>query len=284
MKNNLRIAFFGTPPLTLEILEELKNSNFSPELIVTGPDAPVGRKLILTSPEPKKWAEENNIQIIQPEKITEEFLEKLKKTSWDLFIVVAYGKILPEDLINIPKYGTLNIHYSLLPKYRGATPVESAILNGETKTGVCIQKMVYELDAGPVIALEEVDIDSEETAPELRNRLNQIGKKLLVETLPKYISGEIKPVEQNHIEKTRCGKIKKEDGEIKLTENPEELYRKYRAYHGWPSVFFFVEKNNVRTRVKITEATFQNGEFIPLKVVPEGKKEISYESFSRNLN
>ncbi len=284
MQNNLNIAFFGTPELTIEILDELKDSGFLPKLIVTGPDVRAGRKLSLTTPKPKEWAEKNQIELLQPEKINPEFLEELKKNPWDLFIVVAYGKILQEELISIPKHGVLNIHYSLLPKYRGATPVESAILSGDTKTGVSIQKMVYELDAGPVLAQKEVSIEKDETAPKLRGRLNEIGKKLLVEVIPAYVSGEIVPKEQNHEEKTRCGKIKKEDGEIKLSGNGEELYRKYKAYFGWPGTFFFIEKNETRTRVKITEAKMENSQFVPLKVIPEGKKEISFEDFRRNSN
>src|SRR4029079_15619282 len=121
----------------------------------------------------------------------ENMRESKKVLQFDLFIVVAYGKILPENILNIPKLGSINIHYSMLPKYRGASPVESAILNGDTETGVTIQKMVYKMDAGPVIAEKKVEILPDETAPELRERLIKIGGSLLVETLPKIMAGEI---------------------------------------------------------------------------------------------
>lgn len=273
-----RIAFFGTPPLTTEILDALASAGYAPSLVITNPDTPQGRGMVLTSPAPKLWAQERGIAVIQPEKITDAVIATLKEQVWDLFIVVAYGSILPETLINIPKHGTINIHYSLLPRYRGATPVEAALLAGDTETGVCIQTMVYELDAGAIIAEEKESIHPNDTTPILRGRLNTKAAALLIQTLPEYLNGAITPAAQDNSKATRCRKIKKEDGLITLSDDPIILDRKYRAYQPWPGLYFFVEKNNIQVRVKISSATFDGVHFIPTIVIPENMKPMAMES------
>jgi len=266
--SKVNFAFFGTPDVASETLEILKEAGFLPSLIVTSPDKPQGRKMFVTPPPVKVWAEKNNINYIQPETLEEKSFH-----GFDLFIIVAYGKILPENILNIPKLGSINIHYSLLPKYRGAAPVESAILNGDTETGVVIQKMQFELDSGPILAEESVNILPYETAPELRARLIKIGGELLVKTLPKIVAGDVRHKMQDESKATYSKKIKKEDGQIDLNDNPIKNYNKFRAYALWPRTFFF--KNN--KRIIVTEAILENGEFIIRKVVPEGKKEIIYK-------
>jgi methionyl-tRNA formyltransferase len=195
----------------------------------------------------------------------------------DINIVVAYGKIIPENILNMPKYGSINIHYSLLPKYRGASPVESAILNGDRETGVTIQKMAYKMDSGPILAQEKVMIDNTEKAPELRARLIQIGAELLIKILPDIASGKIKQIPQNEKEATFCKKIKKEDGLIDLNDDAVKNYNKFRAYALWPRTFFF--QNN--KRIIITDAILENNQLIIKKVLPEGKKEIMWEEFKK---
>lgn len=272
-KQNVNFAFFGTPDVSSETLEILKNSGYLPSLIVTSPDKPQGRKMLLTPPIVKTWAIENNIPFVQPEKIDEEFTIKLSKENFDLFIVVAYGKILPENFINIPKFGSINIHYSLLPKYRGASPVESAILNREKETGVAIQKMEYKMDSGPIIALEKTEILPNETSSELRKRLITIGATLLIKVLPDFIESKITLIKQDENDATYCKKIKKEDGLVDINkEKGEDLYNKFRAYFKWPRIFFFKENK----RIIITDAVLEDGKFIIKKVLPEGKKEIDY--------
>ncbi len=269
-KNKLNFIFFGTPDVASSTLEILKQGRFLPSLIVTSPDQKQGRKMILTPPPVKVWAEENNIPYIQPEKLND------LKINADLFIVVAYGKIMPEKLINLPKLGSINIHYSLLPKYRGASPVESAILNGDTETGVTIQQMAFKIDSGAILVQEKVDILPDEKAQDLRIRLIQIGGKLLVKSLPNIISQKITPTPQDEENSTHCGKIKKEDGLMDMkNESSADLYNKFRAYALWPRTFFF--KNN--KRIIITDATLDNGNFVIKKILPEGKKEIKYEEF-----
>lgn len=276
-KNKINFVFFGSPEVASKTLEILKQADYLPSLIITSEDKPQGRKMILTPSPVKVWAEQNNIPFIQPEKFDEAFMEKLSSIDFDLSIVVAYGKILPEKLINLPKHGTLNIHYSLLPKYRGASPVESALLNGDKTTGVSIQKMVYKLDSGPVIAKQEVEILFDDNKENLRDKLIEIGGNLLVNILPKYLDGEVTPFYQDEDEATFCHKIKKEDGEIDIEGNDLKNYNKYRAFLGWPGVFFFKEINGQKTRFKITQAQYENDKFIIKKVIPEGKKEIDYK-------
>jgi len=268
----MKFAFFGTPEVAEKTLEILKQNNLLPSLVITAPDKPKGRKLIITPPPVKVWAEKNNIPVLQPEKL-KELEDKLK--DYDLFIVVAYGKIFPEWLINLPKYGTLNIHYSLLPKYRGAAPVQAAILNGETETGVTIQKMVYELDAGPIVAEEKVKIEPNEKTPELLEKLAKIGGNLLVKILPDYLAGKIKPKEQVG-EPSFCPKIKKEDGLINLNDNPIKNYNKFRAFYEWPRTYFFKDGK----RIIITDAELKDGKFVIKKIIPEGGKEIDYSLIS----
>lgn len=285
MKNNtskkLNFIFWGTPDVASKTLDILKENGFVPSLIVTAPDAKSGRGLHMQSSPVAIFAEQNNISCLKPEKLDEKFSNKLKPISYKLSIVVAYGKIIPKEILNIPKLGSINIHYSLLPKYRGASPVESAILNGETETGVSIQKMVYKMDAGPIIREGKTNILPDEKAFDLRKRLIQIGGNLLIDILDTpsakghspFAGGE----EQDEAKATFCKKIKKEDGLVDLeAELPNVLYNKFRAYAQWPRTFFF--KNN--KRIIITNAVLENDEFVIKKVLPEGKKEIDYKDFN----
>ncbi len=270
----INFVFWGTPDVASETLEILKQAGFLPSFIVTSPDKPQGRKMIITPPPVKIWAIENNIPYIQPEKLIVEEIQKLFETSVDLFLVVAYGKIIPEKILNIPKFGSINVHYSLLPKYRGASPVESAILNGDTETGVAIQQMEFKMDTGPILAMEKVPIQPHEKAYELRKKLIKIGGELLVKILPDFISGKITPTIQNENEASYCKKIQKEDGLIDLSDDPIKNYNKFRAYATWPRTFFFKEDQ----RIIITDAAIENGNFIIKKVIPEGGKEVEYKN------
>lgn len=287
ISDKLNFVFWGTPDVASETLEILKRNGYIPSLVITAPDRPQGRKMLVTSPEVKKWANTNKIPCLQPEKLEKEMETIIKNgSSFDLFIVVAYGKIIPESIINIPKLGSINIHYSLLPKYRGASPVESAVLNGDTETGVTIQKMEFKMDAGPIIAEEKIAIFLDEKASELRTRLIKIGGELLVKTIPKIIKKEIKSTKQDESQATFCKKIKKEDGLIDLDGDAVKNYNKFRAYASWPRTFFF-RKNK---RIIITDAKLEDNpldlargkQFVIKKVLPEGKKEIKYEDFLKS--
>lgn len=276
-----KIAFFGTPSFTVEFLDLLYDQGYVPSLIVTNPDRPSGRGMKLASPAPKQWAEKNGVRVLQPEKITPDIIEHLRGEHWDLFIVIAYGAILPEALITLPKHGTINVHYSLLPKYRGATPVESAILNGDTETGVCIQKMRYALDSGPLIAEQKVSIDPSDTTVTLRNKLNQEALLLLPTTLLQLFDETVSPKEQDETKATICKKIKKSDGAIDLSSDPSVLDRTFRALSASPGVYTTIVRNGVPVRLKIKKAHLEEGAFVLDVVIPENGKPLSREEFDR---
>jgi methionyl-tRNA formyltransferase len=198
--------------------------------------------------------------------------EELSKETWDLFVVIAYGKIIPEKIINLPKYGTLNVHYSLLPVYRGATPVESAILNGDSITGVVIQQMRYKLDSGPVLAQKEVNIAPEDTTPSLREKLNKEALSLLPEVLRKIEIGSLEMTEQVETNASHCKKISKEDGLLNLSDSETINDRKYRAYYGSIGTYFFVDNK----RFKITKAHLDGEQFVIDEVTPENGKKMPY--------
>nr|MBP7805166.1 methionyl-tRNA formyltransferase [Candidatus Paceibacterota bacterium] len=253
-----KIAFWGTPALTTTYLDALLNAGMPPVVVITNPDRPKGRGHELAPTPAKVWALLHNIPVLQPEKLDESFDFTLSTFDLDISIVVAYGSIMPERIINIPKYKTLNVHYSLLPKYRGAAPTESAILNGDAETGSAIQIMAKKLDSGDIIALEKTPIGPDETTTELRGRLTDIGAQLLVKTIPDYIAGKIMPIAQDESGATHSGKIKKEDGLLDLDADGILNYRKYRAYIEWPRIYFF--KND--KRVIVTKAHMENEKFI----------------------
>ena len=283
---SIKFVFFGTPEISVRTLEILKNHGFLPSLIVTNPDSKKGRGMHLTPSPVAIWAKNNSIPCLKPEILEPKALLRASPKQGfglDLFIVVAYGKILPEELINLPKFGTINLHYSLLPKYRGASPVEEALLNGDTETGVSIQKMQFRLDSGPILAEEKVPIDLDETKIDLLNKLVEVGGNLLTEILSKIMEGKTSFKEQDEREATFCKKIKGEDGLIteedlfESVSNPEKsatLYNKYRAFFGWPGTYFFRDGK----RYKITKAKLENDKFIIEKVIPESKKEINFNT------
>ena len=270
----MNIAFWGTPDLTTVYLDALLEAGMTPCVIITNPDRPKGRGHELAPTPAKVWALEHNIPVLQPEKLDTAFSLQLRAYSLDISIVVAYGSIISQELIDLPKHGTLNVHYSLLPRYRGASPTEAAILAGDNETGCAIQVMARSLDSGPIIALEKTPIGSDETTTELRARLTNIGAKLLVENLPAYISGVLPATPQDQSLATHCGKIKKEYGLLDLNGNALENYRKYRAYIEWPRTYFFADNK----RIIITKAHYENNNFIIERVLPEGKKEMDYSN------
>jgi len=279
LKKELNFAFLGTPNVASQTLDILESDGYIPSIIITSPDKPSGRGLEIHESPVSAWAKEHNIRCLKPEKITPDIIDELNKLNLDLSVVVAYGKILPESLISTPRLGTINIHYSLLPKYRGASPLESALLNDEKETGVSIQQMVFKLDSGPILAEREIPIDINETKEGLREILINTGGYLLCKILPKIIEGSIIPVEQDESKASYCTKINKEDGEIILGEHHKKNYNKYRAFYGWPGTYFFITRHDKKIRIKIKEAAYEDDLFIVKRVTPEGKKEISYSDF-----
>jgi methionyl-tRNA formyltransferase len=272
----INFAFWGTGKISKETIDILFQNSYVPKIIITTEDKRSGRGMQINESELSIWAKEHNVTCLKPTKIDNDFIEEFKKYNIDLSIVVAYGKILPKEIIDLPSLGTINIHYSLLPKWRGASPIESALLNNEEKTGISIQQMVFRLDSGPIIAEKELSIDINDTKDILRNNLILEGGQLLVKVLPNIIKKDITPTPQDESKATYCKKIKKEDGEINPNGNPKENWSKYRAYFGWPGVFFF--KNG--KRIKITKAKYENDSFIIERVIPEGKKETDFKNIN----
>jgi len=289
--SRIKFVFFGTPELSVEILEHLKENGFIPSLIVTNPDRPQGRKMILTPPPVKLWAQKNEIKFLQPEKLDSVFNLQLATYNPQLFIVVAYGKILPKKVLEIPEKGTLNIHYSLLPKYRGASPIESAILNDDKDTGVSIMLMDERMDHGPVVAQQrpenhESGIMNQEwpmKASELRGVMNKIAGKLLAEVIPRWVAGEINAEAQDHTQATYTKKFTKADGEINLADDDYINFLKVQAFDDTIGTHFFASKQGKNIRVVVKDAESRNGQLIITRVIPEGKKEISYGEFERGL-
>ncbi len=241
-----KIIFLGTPEFGAIVLEKLIKNEFKPALVITASDKPVGRKQIITPSPVKIIAEKYKVTVLQPKKI-QEAESKIKKIKPGLIIVAAYGEIIPKKILDIPKHGSLNVHPSLLPKYRGASPIQFAILNGEEKTGISIIKMTEKLDQGPILAsLEYLIKSSDVTYKELEEELANWGAELLIEIIPDWIDGEIKPKPQDESKATYARIIKKEDGKINWEKTSEEIERQVRAFNPWPSAFCKVDNKTIK--------------------------------------
>ncbi|MBI4120785.1 MAG: methionyl-tRNA formyltransferase [Parcubacteria group bacterium] len=289
-QSNIAFAFFGTDEFSVIILEVLKSAGMLPALVVTAPDRPKGRGLKLTPPPVKVWAQKNGIPLLQPEKLDGHFYSLLTAHySLDLFVVASYGKILPKEIINIPKHGALNVHPSLLPLYRGASPIQAQILEGTPETGVTIMVMDEKMDHGPVAAqrlLGGVSLHKVQNLPDaekLKGLLAHLGGTLLAEVMPGWLAGTINPKEQDDTHATYTKKISKEDGLIKLEDDAEKNFRRFKAFIDWPGAYFFAQRNGESVRVKITDAALEDGAFVVKRIIPEGKKEMSYDDFLRQV-
>ena len=271
----INFAFFGTDQFAVKVLEELKAKNLQPSLVVTTPDTPQGRHLSLTPPPVKRWCEENNIKYDQPEKLkTYQLPDNL-----DFALVAAYGKILPASLLDQLPGKFLNIHPSLLPKYRGASPLQAAIANNDPEAGVTIMVVDEEMDHGPIIAQEKV-APNQKWFEGLRDESAELGAKLLAQVLSDWLSGKLSPQAQNHEQATYTKKISKSEAEINLADDPKINFAKIRAYTPSPGAYFFAPKNGKNIRLIIKQAHLSEpGELVIDRVVPEGKKETAYTDF-----
>ncbi|MEW5907598.1 MAG: methionyl-tRNA formyltransferase [Patescibacteria group bacterium] len=275
-----KFVFWGTGEFAVKILDFLRKNHFDPSLIVTTSDKPKGRTMKIMPTPVKLWAKENNKIILQPEKITD--VHNLIVSHYDIFLVADYGKIIPIEILNIPKFGCLNIHPSLLPEFRGPSPIQSFILSGGGKTGVSIILMDEQMDHGPIIASKELEIDTSKLKlynKELEEKLAELGARLFMETIEDWIEGKIKPRDQNHSQATYTKKITKKDGLIDLNESAEIIERKIRAFTPWPAAYFFIEKIGKKKRIIITSAEIKNSRLFIKKIKPEGKKEMNLEDF-----
>ncbi len=232
----MKVIFFGTPAFAAEFLKGLiADADFEVVGVVTQPDEPVGRKQVLTAPPVKELGVTHDLPVFQPTKLKDEaFQAQIKKLGADVGVVVAYGRILPESLVSILPHGFVNVHPSLLPKYRGPSPIIAAIAGGDDETAVTIMKLVQDMDAGPSLAQTKIAVDPDETPDSLTTKIVDVGLPLLLETLKEYVAGAIEPREQDHAQATFCKLLKREDGVIDWSDSAENIERKVRAFNPWP--------------------------------------------------
>ncbi|WP_297890140.1 methionyl-tRNA formyltransferase [Sulfurihydrogenibium sp.] len=254
----MRVLFWGTPEFAVESLKALIDSNHEVVGVITQPDKPKGRGQKVQPPPVKEEALKHGIPVFQPEKIKNnpEILDTIKKLNPDISVVVAYGKILPEEIINIPKYKTINVHASLLPKYRGAAPIQRAIMEGDEETGVCIMEIVKELDAGDVYQCRKVKINPDDDIITLHDKLAKEGADLLIEVLNKIEKGQITKTPQDHSNATYAKPIEKEEGKIDWKRPAKDIFNQIRALKVWPKAFTEFRGQ----QIKILDATIVNCE------------------------
>lgn len=258
----MRVIFMGTPDFAVSILDTLVNEGHEIYLVVTQPDKPVGRKGELTPSPVKKWAEERDLPIFQPERIKDQSaIDAIREFPIDIGVVAAYGQIIPQEILDIPKYGFINVHASLLPKYRGASPIQWSILNGEAVTGVTIMQMGPGLDDGDIILQEEVNISADETGGSLFDKLATEGGNLCCMAMLGIENGFSEHHPQDHSQATYVGTLKKDMGVIDFATDAAYIERMVRAFNPWPTAFTFLNgemfkiwESHVVTELEIEEA------------------------------
>lgn len=275
-------AFFGTDDFAVQVLATLAARGVKPGLIVTTPDQPAGRGQTLTPPPVKVWAQKAQIPHAQPKDLRHSsFSDQLSAFSCQLFLVAAYGKIIPPEILALPARGVLNIHPSLLPQYRGPSPIQTAILNGDAETGVSLMLLDEELDHGPILAAVSFQLLAV-SFTQTRDQLAQLGAELFLKTVPKYLAGEITPQTQDHAAATYTKKFTKTDAELNLSDPAKLNYRKILALNPNPGPWFLDDNG---TRLRVLTAHLELGSLAPKlvfdHVIPEGKKEMDWESYLR---
>ncbi len=268
------IVFFGTEDFSLNALRALVEAGYTVAFVVTKPDSPQGRGHKLTPPAVKTYAAEHGIAVLQPRNL-KEIIDPIKDLSNPAGVLVSYGKIIPQSIIDLFTPGIINVHPSLLPKYRGPSPIEAAILNGDEKTGVSIMLLTADMDAGPVYYQKTYELQNDETGPELLDTLGGIGILELIKVLPDILNGSLQPTPQNHEEATYCHIIKKSDGIIDWNNSSVQIERQVRAYKSWPQ----------------SRTTLGNSEFIiteaaaiwPIENPAPGKIEVVYNEDVKTL-
>lgn len=305
MSNNdnkkIRLIFMGTPEFSLPGLSALINDdNFEIVGVFTQTDKPVGREQKLTPPPVKRLALENGLSVFQPEKIKDES-QNIKNLQPDLIVVIAYGKIIPQSILDIPTYGCINVHASLLPKYRGAACLNAPILNGDSETGVTIMKMEAGLDTGPILRQAAMKLNGQETLEDVHDKLSALGAEILIPTLKDFMAGKIEPQIQDEAKASYIKTLKKEDGKIDWKKPAIEIERMVRAYNPWPGTYgleqekivkiISVDSNILKSNNHKIGEIFLDGErlaiqcgqdaLVILKLQTAGKKIMTSEEFWR---
>jgi methionyl-tRNA formyltransferase len=251
----LRVVFMGSPEFALPTLRAL-DAKYDVVGVVTQPDRPAGRGKQLTPPPVKTLAQELDLPVIQPNRLREpEAMAQLRAWAPDVIVVAAFGQILRQEVLELPPHGCINVHASLLPRWRGASPIQAAILAGDAETGVTIMRMDKGLDTGPILSQSAIPIAPTDTAASLSDKLSVLGADLLADTLPSYLSTELKPSPQPETGVTLAPLLKKSDGELDSSLTAEELERKVRAFNPWPGAFIMWK----RQTLKIHRAKVKNG-------------------------
>ncbi len=296
----MKLIFAGTTEFGIPTLENLKSS-FEIVLVITQPDRPFGRKQVLTPPPIKVWAQKNNIPVVQPEKIAE-VKEKIAEVQADVMLVAAYGQIIPKSVLETPKRGSINIHGSILPKYRGASPIQAAILNDEKETGITFIKMDEKMDNGPVIGIVKTEILPKENFVALHKRLSELAAKNASEILTKYISGRREPTPQDHSRATFTKLISKDDARIEWTKPAKEIQQQVLALNPEPGTWSKLDDKTVKiiraevlqdNKIELPGKIYRIGNDLLVKcsdyslkileVLPEGKTAMPGSDFLNGL-
>lgn len=292
----MKIIYMGTPDFAVPALKALANSEHTVCAVFTQPDKPRGRKMIMTPPDVKVCAQELDIPVYQPQSMkSEEALEIINNYDPDVIVVAAYGQIIPKTVLDAPKYGCVNIHGSLLPKYRGASPIQQSVLNGDKVTGVTTMLMDVGIDTGDILLTKETEIGENETSGELFDRLADLGGELILETLKALEEGTVTPVKQDESLSSHTSKIDKSLCPIDFTKSADEVHNKVRGLNPWPVATTKICGKNVKVySTKLCEKSGKCGHVISTKplivacgegsveiceIQPEGKKRMSTEAF-----
>ncbi len=297
-KKELNLLFMGTPEISAYVFEQMILDGYHFVGLVAQPDHPVGRKGIIEKVPTKVIAEKYNIPVFQPIKIRKDFsfMDNLKV---DLVITLAYGQIVPQGFLDIPRFGCLNLHGSLLPKLRGASPVQTALINNEKVTGVTLMEMVAAMDAGRMYGKKEVTIEEDDNATSLFKKISEAAKDLVLELLPKYVNGELEGIPQDENEVTFCSLIKPEQEKLDLSKDILEVYGYIRGLSDEPGAYLYLDNQKLKIfKAKIANDLVtaevgtivqadkhglllqcQNGQLAILELQKEGKKRMDYKSF-----
>ncbi len=269
-KSSQKIIFFGTESFSAESLDRLINGGYDIAAVVTKPDSAKGRGKKLAQSPVKLLALRHNITIWQPENVSD-IASDIKNTPNRIGILVSYGKIIPKEILDLfEPFGIVNLHPSLLPNYRGSSPIESVILNGEEKTGISLIKLVAKMDAGPIYTQNTIELSGTENSSQLHDMLSQLGSELLVDSLPDIITGKLKPVDQDEDHATYCKKIEKQDGKIDWQTPAEQIERQIRAYSKWPKS---------HTKIGGVDVIISQAHYVPTNTGDDGELDTDYEHF-----
>lgn len=298
-KKSLRIMYMGTPEISAGVLKALIENGYNVVALVAQPDRPIGRKKILEPVPTKKIAMEYNIPVYQPVKVRKEY-DFVKEINPDIIITLAYGQIVPQGLLDIPKYKCLNLHGSLLPKYRGAAPIQYALINNEKVTGMTLMEMIDKMDAGQMFMKKEVAISDNDNATSLFKKMEEAAKELILESLPLYIDGKLKGVEQDESLVTYCPTIKPEEEHLDLNKSSQEVVGYIRGLSDEPGAYLYCENEKIKifAAKKISDdikgevgqiiqmdkngllLQCRDGVIALLELQREGKKRLDYKSFN----